>query len=89
MNWDLSKLYAGFDDPKLHRETAEAFALLTGLRAAIDELSDHCTPEGLAAVLETLKRVEDASIKIGNFTFLTLAVDARTNRRTRAPITTA
>ena len=44
MNWDLSKLYAGFDDPKLHRETAEAFALLTGLRAAIDELSDHCTP---------------------------------------------
>lgn len=76
MNWDLSKLYAGFDDPKLHRETAEAFALLTGLRAAIDELSDHCTPEGLAAVLETLKRVEDASIKIGNFTFLTLAVDA-------------
>ena len=76
MNWDLSKLYAGFDDPKLHRETAEAFALLTGLRAAIDELSDHCTPEGLAAVLETLKRVEDASIKIGSFTFLTLAVDA-------------
>ena len=27
-------------------------------------------------MLETLKRVEDASIKIGSFTFLTLAVDA-------------
>ena len=76
MNWDLSKLYAGFDDERLHADLAEAFSRTAGIQHAIAALSDNGSADALTAVIEDMKTVADLQTKIGSFTLLTLSVDA-------------
>lgn len=83
MNWDLGKLYSGFDDPALISDTENVFSMLRELRAAVDALPAQNAADALCDVLERLKVVSNLNIKIGNFTFLTLAVDT-SNEAARA-----
>ena len=76
MNWDLSKLYAGFDDKRLHADLAEAFAKTADLQRSIVALSDDGSADALTAVIEDMKTVADLQTKVGSFTFLTLSVDS-------------
>ena len=76
MNWDLSKLYAGFDDERLHADLAEAFAKTADLQRSIVALSDDSSADALTAVIEDMKTVADLQTKVGSFTFLTLSVDS-------------
>lgn len=75
MNWDLSKLYTGFDDPKLHSDTALCFEKIAAARAAIAALPGDAPTENLAGVVSLLSEIQDLQILIGNYTALTLSVD--------------
>lgn len=75
MNWDLSKLYANFDDPKLHSDTALCFEKIAAARAAIAALPGDTPTENLASVISLLSEIQDLQILIGNYTALTLSVD--------------
>lgn len=83
MNWDLSKLYSGFDDTRLHEDAAAALDKLTALRASIAALPGENAAENLAAAISALQETAILQIKVGSFTFLTLAVDAN-NEAARA-----
>lgn len=76
MNWDLSKLYSGFTDEKLLSDTADAFEKLAALRKAIAALPGNDPAAGLTEIVLQLQAAAELQIKIGNFTFLTLSVDA-------------
>ena len=76
MNWDLSKLYAGFDDERLHADLAEAFSRTAGIQHAIAALPGDGSADALIAVIEDMKTVANLQTKIGSFTLLTLSVDA-------------
>ena len=76
MNWDLSKLYSGFTDEKLLSDTADAFEKLAALRKAIAALPGDDPAAGLTEIVLQLQAAAELQIKIGNFTFLTLSVDA-------------
>ena len=76
MNWDLSKLYSGFDDAKLAEDTAAAFSLLAEIRSDIAALPAENAAEPLAAILKKLQEATRLQIKTGNFAMLTLAVDS-------------
>ena len=76
MNWDLSKLYAGFDDERLHADLSEAFAKTADLQRSIVALSDDGSADALTAVIEDMKTVADLQTNVGSFTFLTLSVDS-------------
>lgn len=76
MTWDLSKLYSGFNDEKLLADAAAALEKLAALRSAIAALPGENPAANLAAVIEQLKEAADLQIKVGSFTFLTLAVEA-------------
>ena len=76
MNWDLSKLYSGFDDARLNADLAEALAKTADLQRTIAALPGEGDADALTAVIEDLKTVADLQIKISNFTFLTLSVDS-------------
>ncbi|MBQ9951921.1 MAG: M3 family oligoendopeptidase [Clostridia bacterium] len=76
MNWDLSKLYSGFNDEKLHADASAALEKLAALRAAISELPGDKPAENLAKVIEQLSEAANLQIKVASFTFLTLAVEA-------------
>ena len=83
MNWDLSKLYSGFNDPRLLADTAAALEKLAALRTSIAALPGDNAAGNLAAVIANLQDVASLQIKVGSFTFLTLAVDAN-NEEARA-----
>jgi len=83
MNWDLSKLYSGFNDEQLLADTSAAQEKLAALRASIATLPGDNAAENLAAVITALQEVSILQIKVGSFTFLTLAVDAN-NEQARA-----
>ncbi|MGN0803177.1 MAG: M3 family oligoendopeptidase [Candidatus Faecivicinus sp.] len=76
MNWDLSKLYSGFTDEKLLSDTADAFDKLAALRKAVAALPGDDPAAGLTEIVLQLQMTAELQIKIGNFTFLTLSVDA-------------
>ena len=83
MNWDLSKLYSGFTDEKLLADTAEAFDRFAALRRTIAAMPEAEPASGLSDAIRQLQKVMDLYIKIVNFTFLTLSVDAN-NEAARA-----
>ena len=83
MNWDLSKLYSGFNDERLLADTATAMEKLAALRTSIAALPSDNAAENLAKVVSDLQEVTTLQIKVGSFTFLTLAVDAN-NEEARA-----
>ena len=77
MNWDLSKLYAGFDDPafeadmaKLETEIAVAQEKISALGECPDEAANLCE-----AVVR-LRDLSDLSGKLSSMVFLTLAADS-------------
>lgn len=76
MNWNLSKLYTGFDDEKLRSDADAAFSRISDLQKAIAALPDDHPAETLSAIIEDMKIASDLQIKVGSFTYLTLAVDA-------------
>jgi len=76
MNWDLSKLYSGFSDERLLADSAAALEKTAALRKAIAQLPGDNAAENLAAVVTELQEAAELQIKVGSFTFLTLAVDA-------------
>lgn len=75
MNWDLSKLYSGFDDPKLPADLKSASEKLAHIRTAIANLKQR-DAEGLCGIVAEMQQAADLSIKVGSFTYLTLAVDS-------------
>ena len=84
MNWDLSKLYAGFDAPEFIRDMAQVREKLDALNAQVAAL-EHGDGEAraLAGVIEQLKALTTLQTKVGSFVFLTLAADAN-NEAARA-----
>ncbi len=76
MNWDLSKLYSGFDDPKLIADAGAAFEQVASIRAMIAKLPGDAPAENLAAVVRAMQSAAGLQIKISEFAYLTLAVDA-------------
>ena len=76
MNWDLSKLYSGFDDAQLAADTSAAFEKLSAVRGAIAALPGAHPEEALASVLQSMQEIADLQYKIASFTYLTLAADA-------------
>lgn len=76
MNWNLSKLYTGFDDEKLRSDADAAFSRISDLQKAIAALPGGHPAETLSAIIEDMKIASDLQIKVGSFTYLTLAVDA-------------
>ena len=77
MNWDLSKLYKGFDDPafaadmaRLESEIDEARALIDGLSEGPDEAAR------LRGAVERLRDLYDLSGRLGSMVYLTLAADS-------------
>lgn len=76
MNWDLSKLYSGFDDPKLIADASAAFEQVASIRAMIAKLPGDAPAENLAAVVRAMQSAAGLQIKISEFAYLTLAVDA-------------
>ena len=74
MNWDLSKLYAGFDAPEFKAD-------LETFRTKADEMYDRARAlvvdvPGLEGIIEGMKELVDVMIRVGDFTQLTLAADA-------------
>lgn len=73
MNWDLSVLYKGFDDPQIEKDFEKVNALTSEIQALLN------TPGN---VLETLEKCVDLfeesrlTAKYGEFASLTLATDA-------------
>ena len=76
MNWDLSKLYSGFDDPKLIADAGAAFEQVASIRAMIAKLPGDAPAENLAAVVRAMQSAAGLQIKVSEFAYLTLAVDA-------------
>ena len=76
MNWDLSKLYSGFDDPKLIADAGAAFEQVASIRAMIAKLPGDAPAENLAAVVRAMQSAAGLQIKVSEFAHLTLAVDA-------------
>jgi len=76
MNWNLSKLYNSFDDAKLLADTDAVFEKFAALRTKIAALPGDNAVEALCSIIRDLQEVENLEIKVGSFTFLTLAVDA-------------
>lgn len=76
MNWDLSKLYSGFDDPKLIADASAAFEQVASIRAMIAKLPGDVPAENLAAVVRAMQSAAGLQIKVSEFAYLTLAVDA-------------
>lgn len=76
MHWDLSKLYSGFDDPKLIADASAAFEQIAAIRAAIAKLPGDAPAEALASVIRAMQAAADLRIRVTEFAYLTLAVDA-------------
>ena len=76
MNWDLSKLYSGFDDPKLIADASAAFEQVANVRAMSAKLPGDAPVENLAAAVRAMQSAAGLQIKVSEFAYLTLAVDA-------------
>lgn len=83
MNWNLSKLYSGFDDARLTADAAAAMEKLTAIRTAIAALPGDDAAAELAAIITDMDAAAVLQTKVGSFTFLTLAVEAN-NEAARA-----
>ena len=75
MNWDLEKLYRGFDDPAYLADFAALEQKCGELSAAL------AAPEGepgalLSRMVEAFNGLENLMSKVGSFVQLTLAVEA-------------
>ena len=74
MNWDLTKLYSSFDDPKLEADLTGIFDDIAEANAFLDNAApDKAGIEGVLARLEALTSKE---MRFGLFIQMTLAVDA-------------
>ena len=58
MNWDLGKLYAGFDDPALARDAEDARNKITSASAAVAALALPADAKALSAVGEDLQLLD-------------------------------
>lgn len=78
MNWDLTKLYADFDDPRLREDWAKAESLIDDMGALLDRASaGERARETLEDLIRGLKSLQTLLTMIGHLIFLTLSVDAR------------
>ena len=74
MTWDLSKLYAGFDAPEFLNDVE---ALKTGADAALAQArAMEVTVPALEEALRVSSELTTLTIKLMNYTQLTLAADA-------------
>ena len=77
MNWDLSKLYAGFDDPAFAADMEKLTAEIAGARIRISALGEGPDEAArLRAAVECLRDLNDLSGKLSSMVFLTLAADS-------------
>ena len=76
MNWDLGKLYAGFDDPALARDAEEARKQIDSAVSAVAALTIPADAKALSHIVSDLQSITTLLTKVASFTFLTLAVDA-------------
>ena len=76
MNWDLGKLYAGFDDPALARDAEEARKRIDSAASAVAALTIPADAKALSHIISDLQSITTLLTKVASFTFLTLAVDA-------------
>ncbi|MFR3798434.1 MAG: M3 family oligoendopeptidase [Christensenellales bacterium] len=76
MNWDLGKLYAGFDDPALARDAEEARKQIDSAASAVAALTIPADAKALSHIVSDLQSITTLLTKVASFTFLTLAVDA-------------
>lgn len=74
MNWDLSVLYSGFDDPQIEKDFAACGELIEKMKARLD------VPASARETLEECERLSEElrlrAGKLGEFASLTLAVEA-------------
>ena len=77
MNWDLSKLYQSFDDPKLACDVQRAEDLMDGMLVDIGGMDGTVlTAEQLADLIERRSEASELLICVSSYAQLTLAVDA-------------
>lgn len=72
--WDLSFLYSGFDDPKLNADLAALPEHIKAYAALLEGEMD--TKTRLEAVVEMQEKLTAEFSRIGDYVYLTLAVDA-------------
>lgn len=77
MNWDLSRLYAGFDDDNFVSDMTLLRDMIDGARTCIDNLADGDDEvESLRAVVERLQAIQDLENKLSAMVYLSLAADS-------------
>ena len=77
MNWDLSKLYKGFDDPAFAADMAKLEAEIDAVREQIAHLGEGSDEAArLRAVTVRLRDLTDLGGKLGSMVYLTLAADS-------------
>ena len=73
MNWNLSKLYTGYDDPRMAEDAKYVLDTSLKLRDRIAEAPDA---DALAAIILELDKLDDTFGMLAAYTMLTLSVDA-------------
>ena len=75
MNWDLTRLYAGFDDPSFEADMRALDAQIDAAQARLDALSG-ADARGLRELIEMLQGASDLAGKLHAMVQLTLAADS-------------
>ena len=76
MNWDLGKLYAGFDDPALLNDAEAAQEKINAVSAQIAQMGIPCDAKALSNIVAGMQEIMTLFTKVSNYTQLTLSVDA-------------
>ena len=76
MNWDLGKLYTGFDDPAFARDMDALSAGAAQLKTAIANVREGDEQKNLHAIIERMQSLSKRMGRVGNLIFLTLAADS-------------
>lgn len=85
MNWDLSKLYAGFSDERFSEDMNAFAAMVESGRAMLEELDERADKaDALGEIIALMQRAFELGGKLDCMVFLTLAADSE-NREALAP----
>lgn len=76
MNWDLGKLYTGFDDPAFARDMDALSAGAAQLKTAIANVREGDEQKNLHAIIERMQSLSKRMGRVSNLIFLTLAADS-------------
>lgn len=76
MNWDLGKLYTGFDDPAFARDMDAPLRGRGAAKTAIANVREGDEQKNLHAIIERMQSLSKRMGRVSNLIFLTLAADS-------------